>query len=111
MKKKTYKVLVNYSQNESKLQLAWDGRRHTGPLSIPILLSILRINNSVRNIVFFLVQIETQNSIEDLTENPIARLSCLIGFHLIELLGASIELWVEPCLMVFANLGLIDSSN
>lgn len=79
-------------------------------LSIAILLSILRINNSVGNIGF-LGLIETQNLIEDLTENPIARLSCLIGFLLIELLGAGIELWVEQCLMVFANLGLIDSSN
>lgn len=77
-------------------------------LSIPILLSILRINNSLGNIGF-LAQTETKNSIKELTENPIARLSCLVGFHLIELLGASIEPWVEPCLMVFANLGLIDS--
>lgn len=73
-------------------------------LSIPILQLIIHWEN-----IGFLAQTETKNSIKELTENPIARLSCLVGFHLIELLGASIELWVEPCLMVFANLGLIDS--
>lgn len=33
--KKTYKVLVNYSQNETIMQLAWNGRRHTGRIIYP----------------------------------------------------------------------------
>lgn len=52
---------------------------------------------------------EIKNLIKDLIENLIVWLSCFVGFYLIEFLGVSIEFWVELCLMVFVNLGLIDS--
>lgn len=51
--KKTYKVLVNYSQNETKMQLAWDGRRHTGRIIYPYTSVNLRINNSLGKYRFF----------------------------------------------------------
>lgn len=52
-KKKIYKVLVNYFQNEIKMQLVWDGRCYIGCIIYFYIFVNLRINNLLGKYRFF----------------------------------------------------------